>query len=108
MIDIMENKVLGPAILKGMLKGKVAILTRQLETRFGTVPEWVAEKLGSAQEAELMEWCVMPCTHGPSTRYSSASPTSFHASSFSSAAIQALGVAPKVRRNISTKALGWR
>jgi hypothetical protein len=56
MIDIMENKVLGPAILKGMLKGEVAMLTGQLEEQFGPVPDWVTEKLASANEAELMAW----------------------------------------------------
>jgi hypothetical protein len=53
MIDIMENKILGPAILKG----EVAMLVRLLKKRFGAVPDWVTEKLASAQEAELMEWC---------------------------------------------------
>jgi hypothetical protein len=52
MIDIMENKVLGPAILKG----EATIVARLLEKRFGTLPEWVSEKLGSAKEAELLTW----------------------------------------------------
>jgi hypothetical protein len=52
MIDIMENQVLGPAILKG----EATVLTRLLEKRFGTLPEWVPEKLGRAKEPELMEW----------------------------------------------------
>jgi hypothetical protein len=52
MIDIMENKVLGPAILKG----EATILATQLEERFGTLPEWVSQKLGSAKEAELLAW----------------------------------------------------
>jgi hypothetical protein len=52
MIDIMENKVIGPAILKGEAK----IVTGLLEEQFGTVPDWVTEKLGSAKEAELMAW----------------------------------------------------
>jgi hypothetical protein len=56
MIDIMENKVLGPAILKGILKGEAKIVASQLGRRFGPVPEWVMEKLGSATEPELMEW----------------------------------------------------
>jgi len=52
MIDIMENRVLGPAILKG----EATMLASLLEERFGTLPEWVADKLGSAKEAELMAW----------------------------------------------------
>jgi hypothetical protein len=52
MIDIMENKVLGPAILQG----EATILAAQLEERFGTLPVWVAEKLGNAKEADLMLW----------------------------------------------------
>jgi hypothetical protein len=52
MIDIMENKVIGPLILKG----EVAMLTGLLEKQFGTVPDWVTEKLASANEAELMAW----------------------------------------------------
>jgi len=52
MIDIMENEVLGPAILKG----EATLLASQLEERFGALPDWVAEKLGSAKEAELISW----------------------------------------------------
>ena len=52
MIDIMENKVLGPAILKG----EATMLARLLEKRFGTLPDWVTEKLESAKEPELMAW----------------------------------------------------
>jgi hypothetical protein len=52
MIDIMENKVLGPAILKG----EATMLASLLEERFGTLPGWVTEKLGTAKEAELMTW----------------------------------------------------
>lgn len=52
MIDIMENKVLGPAILKGEAK----ILAFQLEERFGALPGWVTEKLGNAKEPQLMTW----------------------------------------------------
>jgi hypothetical protein len=52
MIDIMENKVLGPAILKG----EVAMLASQLAEWFGTLPEWVTERLGNAKESDLMAW----------------------------------------------------
>jgi hypothetical protein len=29
---------------------------RLLEKRFGSLPEWVSEKLGNAKEDELMAW----------------------------------------------------
>ena len=52
MIDIMENKVLGPAILRG----EATMLARQMEKRFGTLPEWVTERLVGANESELLAW----------------------------------------------------
>jgi hypothetical protein len=52
MIDIMENEVLGPAILKG----EATMLAAQLEAVFGTLPDWVSEKLGNANEAQLIAW----------------------------------------------------
>jgi hypothetical protein len=52
MIDIMENKVLGPAILKG----EGTVVASLLEERFGTLPEWVFEKIANAKEAELLTW----------------------------------------------------
>jgi hypothetical protein len=52
MIDIMENKVLGPAILKG----EATILVAQLEDRFGALPESVSQKLEGAKEPELLAW----------------------------------------------------
>ena len=52
MIDIMENAVLGPAILKG----ERAMLTMMLEHEFGALPAWVADKLATAKEPELLNW----------------------------------------------------
>ena len=52
MIDIMENKVLGPAVLKG----EAIIIRAQLEERFGPLPEWVSEKFSDASEKQLMTW----------------------------------------------------
>ncbi|MBL8233709.1 MAG: DUF4351 domain-containing protein [Bryobacterales bacterium] len=49
MINIMENKVLGPAVLKGERR----MLARQLVQKFGRLPEWAAEQLEQAGEAEL-------------------------------------------------------
>ena len=52
MIDIMENRVLGPAILRG----EATILSMQLTDRFGTLPQWVLEKLAGAAESDLFKW----------------------------------------------------
>ncbi len=52
MIDIMENAVLGPAILTG----ERAMLTMMLEHQFGTLPTWVADKLATAKEPQLLKW----------------------------------------------------
>jgi hypothetical protein len=52
MIDIMENEVLGPAILKG----EATMLLSLVEERFGAVPAWVIERIESAKEPELLRW----------------------------------------------------
>jgi len=81
-IDILENEILGPAFkrgleegeLKGELKGKLEgelkgklegrlegelqILRRQIEKRFGPIPEWAHERLAARSTAELEELSV--------------------------------------------------
>jgi len=52
MIDLMENKVLGPAILKG----EASMLLNQMEARFGTLPDWVHLKMAGAKEEQLFAW----------------------------------------------------
>lgn len=52
MIDIMENKVLGPAIVKG----ECNMLSRILERKFGVLPDWVTEKLSAASGNDLLIW----------------------------------------------------
>jgi hypothetical protein len=52
MIDLMENKVLGPAILRG----EAAVVAYQLKKRFGPVPESISSKLDTASEEQLMDW----------------------------------------------------
>ncbi len=52
MIDIMENKVFGPAILKA----EATMLSRLLERRFGKLPEWVAERVETAKEDAILAW----------------------------------------------------
>jgi hypothetical protein len=65
-IDLLENKVLGPAFkkgleegeLKGKLEGELKILRRQIEKRFGPMPKWAAERLAALSAAELEELSV--------------------------------------------------
>jgi predicted transposase YdaD len=69
-IDLLENKVLGPAFkrgleegelkgkLEGELEGELKILRRQIEKRFGPIPKWVAERLAARSAAELEELSV--------------------------------------------------
>jgi predicted transposase/invertase (TIGR01784 family) len=65
--DIMDHKVLGPAILQGrregrqeglqegLQEGRHAILRRILEKRFGQIPEWVEKRLTGLPAADLDE-----------------------------------------------------
>jgi len=43
-------------IAKGIAKGEARLLKRQLERRFGLLPEWVSERLERAKEEELEAW----------------------------------------------------
>ncbi len=62
-IDILENKVLGREFKKGLQEGRqkgsqegyCAILRRQIETRFGVLPPWAADRLMSASTEHLEE-----------------------------------------------------
>ena len=56
MIDIMENEVLGPAIRKGLVQGERNVVVRLLTWKFGPLPGYVAEKLQSAAESDLLVW----------------------------------------------------
>ena len=82
MIDLMENKVLGPVIQKGLdealergvdqglqrgrqagrqagrVEGASRILRRLLEKRFGPLPPWAGAKLASASEETLEAWTL--------------------------------------------------
>jgi predicted transposase YdaD len=57
--DILENKVLGREFKKGQLEGRLegerTLLRRQLEKRFGSVPDWAGQRLSSASVQELEE-----------------------------------------------------
>ena len=53
-IDILENEVLGreykrglqEGALRGEQRGELTILRRQVEKRFGVIPNWAEERLG--------------------------------------------------------------
>jgi len=40
----------------GMVKGQSSLLKRQLERRFGLLPDWATEKLKSAKAKDLEAW----------------------------------------------------
>lgn len=50
-IDILENKVLGPAFKRGEL----TILRRLIEKRFGAIPDWAEERLANWPAHDLEE-----------------------------------------------------
>jgi predicted transposase YdaD len=56
-IDINENEVLGPPYRKGLAEGRqegeLALLRRQIQKRFGSVPAWAEEQLGKRSSTEL-------------------------------------------------------
>jgi hypothetical protein len=41
---------------KGMVKGQYTLLKRQLERRFGLLPEWASEKLKNAKTKDFEAW----------------------------------------------------
>ena len=60
MIDVMENKVLAPLMLKqfelGEAKGMQGVLVEQLTEKFGALPAWAVERVHSASSEELHTW----------------------------------------------------
>ncbi len=76
MINVLENKVIGPLILQaeekgrtegltegirqgtqlGMQQGLRSVLSGQLTEKFGPLPAWAAARLQSASTAELELW----------------------------------------------------
>ena len=54
-IDLLENKVLGPKFKRAMQEGEMRILRRQIEKRFGAIPNWAEERLAARSAAELEE-----------------------------------------------------
>lgn len=74
MIDLLENKVLGPAIRQGLAQGLVqgrtegrtqgrtealtSLLRKRLEKRFGPLPTWAQAKLAAATPETLEAWSL--------------------------------------------------
>jgi hypothetical protein len=59
--DIMDNRVIGPAIRKGLrqgllqgrVEGQMEILHRQIRKRFGRIPSTVTERIAGLKPAQL-------------------------------------------------------
>ena len=72
MINVLENKILGPAIRQGLAigeargetrgeargeaKGMWKLLQRQIERRFGPMPGWALDKLHAAAPDVIEGW----------------------------------------------------
>lgn len=64
--DILDHEVLGREFKKGLQEGRqegrqegeVAILRRQIEKRFGSVPGWADERLAARTTPELEELSI--------------------------------------------------
>ncbi|HIJ82783.1 MAG: DUF4351 protein [Magnetococcales bacterium] len=68
--NVMENDVLRPLFVRaqmdgelvgeqrGRQEGEAKILTRQLQRRFGNLPEWANEKIAKAEPSLLEEWSL--------------------------------------------------
>ena len=65
-IDPMENRVIKGYFIRGKEEGRVegarkeamSLLTRQLERRFGSLPEAASQKLNAADLATLEDWSL--------------------------------------------------
>src|ERR1022692_2888425 len=65
-IDIRDHEVLGPmleearqkGLQKGLREGVLIIVRRQIEKRFGAMPNWAAEKLAGLSTADLEDLSV--------------------------------------------------
>jgi len=60
MINVMENKVLGPMLMqqyeKGLGEGMQGVLLDQLTEKFGPLPSWATARLQSASNEDLHAW----------------------------------------------------
>ena len=53
--SILDNKVLGREFKRGLQEGKMEVLRRQMQRRFGALPSWAEERLTGRSTAELEE-----------------------------------------------------
>ncbi|MGH9437123.1 MAG: hypothetical protein ACRD22_04315 [Terriglobia bacterium] len=53
MIDLSQNRVLGPAYLQGRKEGREEMVRQLIEQRLGNLPEWVEQKLSQSSTEEL-------------------------------------------------------
>ncbi len=55
--DIMDHKVLGREFKRGLQEGRqegeIRIVRRQIEKRFGPIPDWAEDRLQKLSEAEI-------------------------------------------------------
>ena len=66
MIDLMENKILGPAIRQGLEQGRregrtegmATVLRKRLAKRFGLIPSWAESKIATASPELLELWSL--------------------------------------------------
>jgi hypothetical protein len=60
MIDVMENKILGPAILKGLEQGRQEgrqnLFRDLLTSKFGPLPEWASSRIASGSDTDFERW----------------------------------------------------
>ena len=55
-ITSVERTGIATGRVEGHVEGKSSLLKKQLEYRFGLLPEWASELLGLAKEEELEAW----------------------------------------------------
>jgi len=56
--DILDNKVLGREFKRGVQEGELTVLRRQIEKRFGALPNWAEERLTGRTTTELEELSI--------------------------------------------------
>lgn len=56
--SLVDDALFGPMILKGRHEGREELLKKQLNSRFGPVPNWVNEKLKALSASELDDLAV--------------------------------------------------
>ncbi len=51
--DIMDHKIIGPAIRRGRQEGELNVLRLLATKRFGPLPIWVEDRLAKLSSAEI-------------------------------------------------------